>query len=139
MSTSKFRFPLVFKPNIIFSTFTDKNHLVTNSGDVPTPVKLLFLGPSINPIITNVTTGKFIKINKNIASNETLEINTGYGKKTVVIINADGSKSNAFNFIDLNSTFWELIVGDNIITYDADSGAGSAKVYMYFSNRYEGV
>lgn len=134
-----FSFPLVFNPNIVFSTLTNKTIVITNNGDVATPVRIQMLGATENPSITNNTTGEFIKVNKTIEADEILEINTGYGQKRVEIISADGTRTNAFNYIDLDSTFFQLEVGDNEISYDADSGADSAMLYIFYSNRYVGV
>lgn len=132
-------FPLLFADEIIFSTTSSKQSTINNIGDVETPVRIQFHGATTNPTITNETTGEFIKVNKTILANEILEVSTGYGDKRVEIIAEDGTRTNAFQYIDLTSTFFQLDVGDNLITYSADSGADSAQVYVYYTNRYVGV
>ena len=134
-----FRFPLVFSPDILFSLLLNPDLIITNLGDVPAPVRIRIYGNTENPTITNITTGEFIKVNQTILSGEILEITTGYGQKRVEIIAEDGSRTNAFNYIDLESTFWQLAVGPNRIEYTADNGVASAPIYLYYSCRYVGV
>ena len=37
----------------------------------------------------------------------------------------DGTVQNAFNYISLDSTFFQLLPGDNNIKYEVDSSTGS--------------
>jgi hypothetical protein len=134
-----FFFELIFPEgdDIIFSSLSNQEVIINNTGDVPAPVRIQFLGGSTNPTITNETTGEFITVNKVIASNEILEITTGYGDKRVELIADDGTRTNAFNYIDLDSTFFSLALGENILSYNADSGACSTRS-IYYSNKYLG-
>jgi len=50
-----FRFPVRFASR-------GDSRVLTNIGDVPTPIKVTFRGEAINPKITNLTTGEFIKV-----------------------------------------------------------------------------
>lgn len=142
--TLSFSVPLVQFDNFqITDTFeyesagTNRTNLF-NSGDVETPVKIVFNGPAVNPIITNETTGEFIKVTQNLGSGESLTITTDFGNKTV-IYNDGTTDSNAFGFIDLNSTFWQLQVGDNEVSYTADTGTETAIVNISYTNRFLGV
>jgi hypothetical protein len=134
-----FRFPLIFTPDIRFSSLLNPDLIITNIGDVETPVRIRIYGNTENPVITNITTGEFIKVNQTVESGKILEITTGYGDKRVEIIDGTGVRTNAFNYIDLSSTFWQLAVGPNRIEYSADNGVSSAPIYIYYSNRYVGV
>lgn len=135
----KFGFPLMFFNEITMSTLIGTRVVVNNTGDVDTPVKIQFNGATVNPKIINETTGEYIKVNREIQEDEILEIFTGYGKKYVEIIKPDGSRENAFHYIDLTSKFFQLVAGGNILSYEADSGADSAMVFIYYTNRYVGV
>ncbi len=139
VETPEFVFPIVFNPEIILSTLSNRRVIIKNAGDVPAPVRVVFLGGSTNPIITNETTGEFIKVNREILPTDTLEITTEYGNKRVWIIDEEGERTNASNYIDQDSTFFSLAVGENELVYDADSGVDSAQVFVYYSNRYLGV
>ncbi|MGM7683748.1 phage tail family protein [Cytobacillus sp. Hm23] len=131
---SNFRFPFSFP--VRFATRGDSRVLV-NEGHVPTPIKITFRGESINPKITNQTTGEFIKINRNISAGYTLVINTAFGNKTIDIIAPDGVVTSATGYMDLNSKFFDLEVGENKINFITEGG--KPEVYIEYKNRYLGV
>ncbi|WP_429995361.1 phage distal tail protein [Metabacillus fastidiosus] len=108
-----------------------------NKGDVPTPIKVTFCGESINPKITNLTTGEFIKVNRSILLNYSLVINTEFGNKEVKIVAPDGVEQNAFSYIDLESSFFMLNVGENRFSFITDGG--QPEVYIEYRNKYLGV
>lgn len=56
--------------------------IVTNDGDVTTQVKLRLSGQCTNPRITNITTGSQIGLSGLVS--EPIEINTEFGKKSVI-------------------------------------------------------
>jgi Phage tail protein len=113
--------------------------IIVNDGDAPAPLQIEFHGPAVNPIIINKTTGEFIKVNQTLGENETMEIDTTPGKKSVYFIQPDGTKRNVFNWIDLNSTFFQLVVGENEIEYSADSDIQGAIVNISYRKLYNAV
>lgn len=133
-------FPVFFPPEgIPFSTISNKRVVINNIGDVPTPLRIVFYGGSVDPVIKNETTGQFVRVTHTVAPDDLLEIRTGYNDKRVEIIKPDGTRENAFHFIDTDSEFFDLLPGENELVYDAQSGSDSAMVYVYYSNRYVGV
>lgn len=110
-----------------------------NVGDVETPIKLIFYGEALNPIVINRTTGKFIKVNAEVLAGERLEIDTSFGNKKVELVKADGTRENKFNLITLDSTFFQLQTGNNLITYDSDVSKLLARVEMRWKNRFLGL
>ena len=134
LTVPKFSFPLVFDPGILFSILLNKTVTIDNIGHTNTPLKITFNGPAENPIVTNETTGEFMRVNKILLSSEVLVINTEFGNKYVRI-----NGVNAFGFIAPESTFFNLAPGENVITYDADVGADNAEVVLTYSNLYTGV
>ncbi len=68
-----------------------------------------------------------------------MKIDTTPGKKTVYFIEEDGTERNVFNWIDLESTFFQLVIGENEIQYTADNDIQGAEVNMYYQKRYVGV
>lgn len=114
---------------------------IYNQGDVDTPikVKLKAVGTVINPIIEDLDTGEFIRVKRELAEGETLEINTAFGNKRVEIIKPDGSRENVFHYIDYKSTFFQLEGGDNTIKYDAELGENNLDVSIYYTPNYLGV
>lgn len=111
---------------------------IINKGHAKTPIKVYFKGPAYNPCIFNRTTGEFIKVNRELTSDDTLIINTEFGNKTVEI-ERNGIKTNAFNYIDLDSTFFSLSVGDNIIEYSTENQLVPQSVQIRYRSRYVGI
>lgn len=131
---SNFRFPFHFP--VKFATRGDSRDII-NNGDVPTSVQVTFSGEAVNPKITNLTTGEFIKVNRSIPDGYKLIIDTSFGNKRVDIVAPDGVKTNAFHYIDLDSTFFQLDVGENKLTFITEGG--QPDVYVEYRNRYLGV
>ncbi|QDP99997.1 phage tail family protein [Lysinibacillus fusiformis] len=131
---SNFRFSFHFP--VRFATRGDSKLLI-NKGDVPTPIRVEFRGPVTNPKITNLTTGEFIRVKREIPANHMLILDTSFGNKRVEIMRPDGVKENAFHYIDLASTFFNLDVGDNRFAFITDSG--NPEVYVEYKHKYLSV
>lgn len=129
----KFKFKLPFR----FKQKGETKVNIFNSGHVETPIEVIFKGPAVNPCIINHTTGEFIKINRELTSDDTLIITTSYGNKKVVM-EKNGIRTNASKYIDLDSTFFSLEVGDNLIEYTTES-LEPQSVEIRYRNRYLGV
>jgi len=126
------RFPLRLPTR--FSMKGPKKINIINNGDVETPVRIEFKGPATNPKIINHTTEEYIKVNRTLLTEDILVITTEFGNKRVEI-----NGQNVFNWIDLNSTFWQLETGDNVIEYTSDDEVESASVKIVYRNRFIGV
>lgn len=113
--------------------------LIINDGDAEAPMLIEFRGPAVNPRVTNETTGGFIKVNQTLDEGETMRIDTADGNKSVRFIAADGTERNVFNWIDLDSTFFKLVPGENHLTYTADSNIQGAVVNFYYQQRYNAL
>lgn len=112
---------------------------IDNKGDTEAPVEIEYVGPATNPCITNETTGEFIKVNMTIDAKEKLIINTAQGKETVNLITPNQVKD-VYNEIDLNSTFFQLICGKNLIKYSSDDETAKDRVTIKeYTNKYVGV
>lgn len=109
-----------------------------NEGDVPAPIQIDVHGPTTNPQIINRTTGERIKVNRAIAEDEILHINTMSGQKQVEIRRGDEIKQ-AFGYLDHDSEWITLELGENEIEHIADSGDRKAIVEITWSSRYVGV
>lgn len=114
---------------------------IYNPGDVETSVKIFLRarGTVENPIITNLNTGEYIRVKRNLSEGDTLEINTAFGNKRVEIIKANGERENAFHYIDYKSKFFSIESGDTQIKYDADVGNNNLDVSIYYTPRYLGI
>lgn len=129
-------FPIIF-PNKFSQVTYYKN--VNNEGDVEAPIVIEYTGPASNPRVTNETTGKYIQVDMDIGEREKLVIDTREGKETVTLITPNETKD-VYNKINLNSTFFKLIVGKNLIKYSSDiEGARDQIVIKAYTNKYTGV
>ncbi|MCM3291819.1 phage tail family protein [Paenibacillus sp. MER 180] len=130
-------FPLRTPTQFAFSAYRGT---FTNSGDVESPVEIRYRGPATNPIVESETTGEFIKVNYELTEHDTLIINTAFGNKRVEVLQADGSRKNVFHWIDLGSSFFQLVPGKNVLKYSSDkeSDRQAATVTIYWHNRYLG-
>lgn len=111
-----------------------------NEGDVSTGMRIRFtaLGTITNPILLNVDTDEFIKLNVTMQTGDVIEVNTKYGSKGATLIR-DGEKTDYFRYVDVDSTFMQLAIGDNNFRYDAESGVNSMEVSIFYNKEYLGV
>ena len=85
-----------------------------------------------NPKITNETTGEFISF-KDLTMNDgqTLVIDTTFGRKKVEL-----DEQNVFHKLDFNSTFFNLVIGENKIDFSDESGNPDATINFIYKNLY---
>lgn len=113
---------------------------ILNNGDVSCGIKIEFkaLATVVNPSLYNINTHEFIRINKIMESGEIITVTTHFGNKKVES-NKNGLISNAFNYIDFESTFLQLDTEDNLFRYDADEGLDNLNISIYYTPQYLGV
>lgn len=139
-----FHFPLIMSTNlyergIVFGyrqpSLTAK---VTNKGAVEVGMKIVFkaIGELTNPRLIDVDTREFVAIEKSMMAGEEIVINTNVGEKSIQGKIGNEDYSNYFMYKDLDSTWLQLRLGDNLFRYDADSGLDNLEVYLYFYNKY---
>lgn len=109
-----------------------------NNGDIPAPVRIDIQGPVTNPQIINRTNGDWLRVNRSIAADEILHIDTTSGRKRVEVYRA-GSVFNVFGYIDHDSDWLQLDVGANEIEHIADTGDRSGMVAITWNNQYVGI
>ena len=81
---------------------------------------------------------EYIKINSELKAGDIVTINTEYGSKSAVL-SRDGNTEDYFRYVDVDSTFMQLKIGDNIFRYDAESNLDALEVSLYHSNKCLGV
>lgn len=134
-----FEFPLTL-PTEFARLSKSKAKILTNEGDDETPIHVTFEGPATSPIaIENISTGEFIKVNQSLLDGEKLEINTAFGQKSVTKILLDGTRLNAFHHITLDSSLFNLQIGNNLIDYSTGGEYERAGVVIRWRNLYTGV
>jgi hypothetical protein len=129
-----FSFPFSMQPvvdPVIFGQIIPSN-VAINEGQVEAPVVIQIQGACINPSITNETTGEFMAFKDlTMAANQTLIIDTTFGRKKVEL---DGV--NVFNKLDFNSTFFNLVIGENLIDFSDDTGNPDATIHFIYRNLF---
>lgn len=133
---SLFEFP--FEGDVEMGIQRDQR-IIFNDGDVESPIRVEFFGPALNPRITNHTTGEYIKVKQELLEGERMILDTSDDNMSVYFINSLGEERNVFNWIDLNSTFFKLVIGENDIEYNADSNIQGTIVNIIYNKLYNGV
>lgn len=110
-----------------------------NDGDAPTPFVLEIRGNVKNPKLINKTTGEFIEVKVPLLHGEKLFVNTSFSNKEVILERNDGTRENAFHYINLDSVFFQLDIGENAIEFDAEAGNDTANVMIYYKKKWSGV
>lgn len=136
----KFHFPLSIPKNTgLIMGLREPSLLATinNGGDIDTGMLITFSCTSTvtNPVLLNVNTREFIKINKTIASGEQVIVSTSSGNKYIKGV-VKGEESNYFKYLDFDSTWLQLHTGDNILKYDADNNVEGLEVLISFLPKY---
>lgn len=116
----------------------EKKVNIYNDGHLSCPVEILFHGPAVNPCVKNLRTGEAVKVNRQLTSDETLHINTAFRQKSVKIEN-NGRFEDAFHAITMDTRFFQLEPGDNMIEYSTDNEHEVQNVVIKYRKRYRGV
>ncbi len=135
----KFSFVLAFDKPLLFGDMTGGKAIINNNGDAPASLVITIPGPVDTPSITNLTTGAFIKVNTPIYVHQKMMIKTGFGEKSVTIYDENGESFNAFHYIDLESTFFQLELGENVLRFQAEEGNDTAAIGLQYKRLYAGI
>lgn len=112
--------------------------IVNNIGDVESGFKVVFKakgGSVTNPKIYDIYNNKFIKINYVMEKGDILEI-ISYPESKKITLNGT---ENAFKYLDMDSDFFNLKIGDNKLGYSAKENTINLDVILWYSPRYLGV
>jgi len=140
--SSLFEFPFsITKSGVEISAITtNQRRSIINTGDIETGViiKLFATGTVVNPVIYDVLKRTQLKLNFNMLASDTVVINTNVGEKSIELIR-DGLTYNAMGYMTQDSTWFKIEAGDNVFTYDADSGNSNLQITFTTSILYSGV
>lgn len=137
MKTSfpKFRFPLVFPRNkgYIFGVVV-KNKMVIaeNQGAIETGCIITLRSSATvkNPIVTNITNGQKIKINKTMQTGEEIIINTNANENKGIVGILNGETQNYFRYWDFNNDWITVPVGTSMIGIESETNTGNLNVIV---------
>lgn len=130
-------FEFGFELNSLGIEFAQKGSndiIINNLGNIDSPIEIFFKGPALNPCIT-LDDNKFIKINKQIKDDEVLYINTSFDNKEVKIIKED-LREQAYHYLDIESTFFNLNQGQNKISYTTEGDFLPQSVIIKYKCNY---
>lgn len=140
--SAMFEFPFsISKAGVEISTIgTNQRRSIINTGDIETGViiKLFATGTVVNPVIYDVLKRTYLKLNFTMLASDTVVINTNVGEKSIELIR-DGVTYNAMGYMAQDSSWFVIEAGDNVFTYDADSGNSNLQLTFTTSILYSGV
>ena len=110
-----------------------------NEGDSPAPVEVAITGPAVNPEVRKIATGEYIRVKRQLYEGDTLTIRTDPFDTDVSITRASGAVEQAFGYIDLTSTFFQLDPGENKLQYFSEDDNTGSRIIVTSYSRYGGV
>lgn len=138
-----FEFPFsIAASGIEFSALTTNiRKSIINTGDDETGVIIELFAASgvvVNPVIYDVLRRIKMKINFTLQQSDMIRINTNVGEKSVELIR-NGITTNAMGYLSQDSNWLQLGAGDNLFTYDTDTGGANLQITFKTTALYSGV
>lgn len=137
-----FEFPFsIDAAGLEISTITPNTRKsIINVGDIDTGINIeLFAnGTVVNPIIHDILKRTYLKLNFTMLASDKIVINTNMGEKSIELIR-NGVKTNALGYMDRGSDWFTLTTGDNVFTYDCESGGNNLQIKFTSCVLYSGV
>lgn len=131
-----FSFPVDYDtPHKFGERGTEKYTNVYNGGDVAVPFSVYMetFGTSTNPLIVNLDTQEYFKLNGTLTVGDVVNIYRDSNNILRVELSTDGELADILSWVDDGSTLFQLNPGDNIIALDDDDGGSSLTVKFSFS------
>ncbi len=142
--TPEFMFPWnISDPNPFYFSKTAQVGYVTvnNDGEAPADWTISFYAVSTvkNPYAQSLDTGEKVRVLKTLSAGETLNVSTEGEELTVTLTAADGTVSDGFEYLDIDSVPFRLSLGENHIKTDADEGGTGLRASISFRPAFAGV
>lgn len=111
---------------------------LVNKGSISAGMKIVFKanGTVVSPSLINVNTQEEFTINKTLVADEEVEIVTNTGDKSVKGKIGNGDLTNYFMYKNIDSSWLQLNVGNNLFRYNAEDGIENLDVFVYFYNQF---
>lgn len=140
----RFQFPWnISDPNPFYFSKTAQVGYVTvnNDGEAPADWTISFYAVSAvkNPYAQSLDTGEKVRVLKTLSAGETLTVSTEGEELTVTLTAADGTVSDGFEYLDIDSVPFRLALGENHIKTDADEGGTGLRASISFRPAFAGV
>ena len=134
--TPMFRFPVNYgEPHAFGISSRNKISNIYNDSDIKVPysVRISVIGISANPIVTNLNTLEFLKINGEFEAGNVINVFRDINNVLVAnVTDSDGNVTDIISQIDDSSTFYELSVGENLISVVDDDNGYGMRAQIYF-------
>lgn len=113
---------------------------IVNVGDTDTGaiINLFATGAVVNPIIYDVLKRTKMALNFTMQTSDNIIINTNFGEKSIKLIR-NGITTDIMGYLSKDSNWITLEAGDNLFTYDCESGNSSLDITFTTSVLYAGV
>ena len=114
---------------------------VTNEGEAHADWTVTFTALSTvkNPYAQDIDTGETVRVLKTMSAGESVTISTEGEELSVTLTAADGTETDGFQYLDIESIPFRLYLGDNHIKTDADEGGEGLRASISFRPAYAGV
>lgn len=125
-----------------FSEYVEEGYVtIVNAGEAPAywTIDLYAMDEVVRPKIYNMVTGEYVRILKTMEYGEHLSISTEGDELTVTVTAPDGSVSDGFHYLDVESVPFKLAVGDNYIKTNAEQNTMALRSVIGFQPGYVGV
>ena len=137
-----FEFPFsISKAGIEFSAITSNiRKSIINVGDVPTGtiIELSANGTVVKPVLYDVLKRTHMALNFTMLPSDKIVINTNVGEKSITLMR-DGVATNIMGYMVHDSDWFILESGDNVFTYDTESGTNNLQITFTTTLLYSGV
>lgn len=119
---------------------TAATKFIINHGDVENGViiQIQATGRVLNPQIYNLDKNEYFKINIDMVVGDFITINTNKSQKAITLLH-DGTNTNIINDVQVGSSWFQLLAGDNIFTYTADENPENFMCTFIHTSEFEGV
>lgn len=131
-----FSFPVNYAtPHKFGERGVEKYTNVYNSGDIAVPFNVYIetFGTSENPVIVNLDTQEYLKLNGTLTAGDVANIYRDSNNILRVELSSGGELVDILSWVDDGSSLFQLNPGDNIIAFDDDDGGNSLTVKFSFS------
>lgn len=140
--TSNFEFPFEIPENgIEFGNITrERDITIRNDGEEASGliIEIAALDTVINPVIYNKTTKEKFAIRITMEKGDKIEINTHKGRKKIELKRGNVA-FNILNKIEKNTKWLTVEMGENIFSYECESGEEDMQIKYRFSEMYGGI
>lgn len=136
-----FSFPVCYDSHIYGVKRDGEAAVLRNEGSLPVPftATLRCSMPVVHPRVVDLKTGEFIGFDLTLEQGDTLEIYRSTTDRLACTLTRAGKTENIFSKLDEDGTLTELQPGDNVLSMQADSGAGYLQASVSFYPMEAGI